>query len=114
MWGYVFAHENSINNFVSFLTDIVQKYGFDGVDLDIESYDTAPRTVANTIIKLRQKLNQIGRKLIILSPANTGFYQGAPVPSPDAVGHVLNYYVPIINEVDWCIDFYQPQAYGGW
>lgn len=96
-WSYVFANDNSINNFVESLASIVQKYGLDGVDLDIESYDTAPRTVISTIIKLRQRLNQIGRKLIILSPANTGVYQGAPVPSPDAVGHVLNYYVPIIN-----------------
>lgn len=67
-WGFVFANDNSITNFVNSLGDMVQKYKLDGVDLDIESYLATPRTVANMIIKLRQRLNQIGRKLIILSP----------------------------------------------
>jgi GH18 family chitinase len=34
-WAYVFANENSINNFVDSLFGIVQKFRLDGVDLDI-------------------------------------------------------------------------------
>ena len=34
-WAYVFASDNSINNFINSLAEIVQKYRLDGVDLDI-------------------------------------------------------------------------------
>lgn len=67
-WNHVFASNSSIDNFVNSLSAIVQKFRLDGVDLDIESYMATPRTVANAIIKLKQKLNQLGRKLLIVSP----------------------------------------------
>ena len=47
---------------------IVQRFNLDGVDLDIESYLAPPRTVANMIIKLKKKLNELGRKILIVSP----------------------------------------------
>ncbi len=67
-WAYVFANDNSINTFIHSLFNAVQKYRLDGVDLDIESYLVPPRTVANMIIKLKQKLNTLGSKLLIVSP----------------------------------------------
>lgn len=63
------------------------------------------------IIKLKLKLNQLGRKLIVVSPQNINVYQGAPVPDPDIGGQDYNYFVPVINLADSYIDFYQPQAY---
>ena len=34
-WGYVFASNSSIDNFVKSLVDIVHRFKLDGVDLDI-------------------------------------------------------------------------------
>nr|BAJ93245.1 predicted protein [Hordeum vulgare subsp. vulgare] len=64
-WNYVFASQSNIDKFVSSLVSIVNTYGLDGVDLDIESYSATPRTVANAIIQLKAAL---GTKLIIVSP----------------------------------------------
>lgn len=72
---------------------------------------TPPRVVSNMIINLKKAL---GNKLLIVSPEDVVVYQGSPVPSPDAVGQVFNYFVPIINMADSFIDFYQPQAYNNW
>lgn len=113
-WAYVFANDNSIDRFVSSLERIVSKFRLDGVDLDIEAYQAPPRVVANTIIKLKQRLNLMGRKLLIVSPEDVAIYQGAPVPSPDAGGQPFNYFVPIVNLADSYIDIYQPQAYNNW
>ncbi len=110
-WGYVFASQANIDNFVSSLSAAVVQYGLDGVDLDIESYTATPRTVANAIIQLKTALNG---KLIIVSPEDVAVYQGTTVPSPDAGGNAFNYFVPIINIADSSIDYYQPQAYNNW
>lgn len=110
-WGNVFASPSSINNFILSLTTIVDKYNLDGVDLDIESYNATPRTVANAIIDLKKAL---GTKLIIVSPEDVAIYQGTTVPSPDAGGNCFNYFVPIVDLADQYIDYYQPQAYNNW
>jgi chitinase len=110
-WDYVFSTSLSISNFIGSLTAAVQKYGLDGVDLDIESYIATPRTVANTIISLKAAL---GGKLIIVSPEDVTVYQGTSAPGPDTGGMPFNYFVPIINLADAAIDFYQPQAYNNW
>jgi chitinase len=110
-WAYVFASATSINNFVASLVAAVEKYGLDGVDLDIESYMATPRTVANAIIQLKGAL---GKKLIIVSPEDVAVYQGTTVPDADAGGNAFNYFVPIINLADSAIDYYQPQAYNNW
>lgn len=110
-WNYVFKSSDNINNFVSSLVAAVTKYGLDGVDLDIESYNATPRTVANAIIQLKKAL---GTKLIIVSPEDVAVYQGTSVPSADTAGVAFNYFVPIINLADAAIDYYQPQAYNNW
>lgn len=110
-WAYVFASGDTINNFVVSLTAVVEKYGLDGVDLDIESYMATPRTVANAIIQLKAAL---GSKLIIVSPEDVAVYQGTTVPDADVGGNAFNYFVPIINLADQAIDYYQPQAYNNW
>jgi chitinase len=111
-WGYVFANSTSINNFVTSLAAAVTKYGLDGVDLDIESYNAAPFTVANVIIQLKKAL---GTKLIIVSPEDVAVYQGSAVPDANSTaGIAFNYFVPIIKLADKSIDYYQPQAYNNW
>ena len=63
------------------------------------------------IIGLKQRLNTIGRKLLIVSPEDVTIYQGVQVPSPDYPGQAWNYFVPIVQLADDYIDIYQPQAY---
>lgn len=110
-WDVVFKSATSSNNFVTSISNYLNKYNLDGIDLDIEDYKTPPRTVANTIIDLKKR---IGSKLIIVSPQNVAVYQGTSVPSADVGGQAFNYFVPIINLADAYIDFYQPQAYNNW
>jgi chitinase len=110
-WNTVFASEISISNFIKTITSALTQYNLDGVDLDIEAYIATPRTVANTIIRLK---SSISPKLLIVSPECVTVYEGTPVPSPDVGGQAWNYFVPIINLADHSIDFYQPQAYNNW
>jgi chitinase len=110
-WNYVFGSSSTISTFVASVAATLQKYGLDGVDLDIESYNATPRTVANAIIDLKKA---IGSKLIIVSPEEIAVYQGTTVPDADVGGQAFNYFVNIVNLADSSIDFYQPQAYNNW
>lgn len=93
-WNYVFSSQANIDTFVNSVMNILNLYNLDGVDLDIESYNAAPRTVANAITQLKQA---IGTKLIIVSPEDVAVYQGTTVPDPTVGGNAFNYFVPIIN-----------------
>lgn len=84
------------------------------MDLDIESYNAAPKTVADMINELRVALNKLGKKLIIVSPEDVAIYQGSPVPDPTKGGNPFNYFVPIVKLAGNSIDYYQPQAYNNW
>ncbi len=110
-WANVFASSSSILNFVNSIQSILTTYNLDGVDLDIESYNAAPIVVANAIIQLKAA---IGTKLIIVSPEDVAVYQGTTVPDQNTGGQPFNYFVPIINNADNAIDYYQPQAYNNW
>jgi chitinase len=110
-----------MTNFVNSLIEIIGWYSLDGVDLDIESYKAAPKTVADTIIQLRAALDKSypsatikDRKQIVVSPENVAVYQGTGVPSATVGGNAWNYFVPIINLCDDAIDYYQIQAYNNW
>ncbi len=110
-WDTIFGSDNNINNFIKTVSTALTQFNLDGVDLDIEAYTATPRTVANTIMRLK---SNIGTKLLIVSPECVTVYEGTPVPSPDVGGQPWNYFVPIIQLVDKFIDFYQPQAYNNW
>ena len=110
----MFSSQAATNNFIDSLVKAVQKFKLNGVDLDLEGYLATPRTVANMIIKLKQSLNTLGHKLLIVSPEDVTIYQGSQVPGPDAAGQPFNYFVPIVQLADDYIDFYQPQAYNNW
>ena len=111
----MFATNSSIDNFIKSLVDIVHRFKLDGVDLDIESYNAPPRTVANTIIALKTALLALGgKKLLTASPECVCVYQAMTVPDPDHGAGYYNYFVHIINLADKYIDYYQPQAYNNW
>lgn len=85
------------------------------MDLDIERFDSPPRRVADTIIKLKTELLKVGsNKIVVVSPQCVTVYQDKPAISPDSVNIYWNYFVPIINLADPYIDFYQVQAYNDW
>ena len=68
-WGNVFASTSSIDNFVNSLVDLVKRFKLDGVDIDIEYYNAAPRTVANMFIQLKTSLTALGgKKIVTASP----------------------------------------------
>jgi len=50
----------------------------------------------------------------VISPEDVTVYQGGAVPNANVGGSYLNYFVPIIKEADYAIDFYQVQAYNNW
>ena len=64
-WDVVFQSSSNTNNFINSIYSALVEYNLDGIDLDIESYSTPPRAVANMIIALKVK---IGSKLLIVSP----------------------------------------------
>lgn len=84
----------------------------DGVDLDIESYQATPRTVANMINQLRAAIGT--SKLLIVSPECVAIYQGVADYSADTAGQAYNYFVNVVRLADSSIDLYQPQAYNNW
>ena len=51
------------------------------MDLDIESYESTPRTMANMIVGLRKAIGIT--KIIIVSPECVTVYQGYKDYSPD-------------------------------
>ena len=54
------------DNFIKSVKSIINTYGLDGIDLDIENYETAPQAVALTINQLRAAIGS--SKQIIVSP----------------------------------------------
>lgn len=96
-WNYVFASQTNIDTFVNSVKNTISLYNLDGVDLDIESYNASPDTVANAIKQLKLA---IGTKLIIVSPEDVAIYQGTTVPDPYVGGNAFNYFVHIVNTTD--------------
>jgi chitinase len=111
-WAYIFATQDSTNNFVNSVKSIIATHGLDGVDIDIESYMVTPRTVANMINQLRGAIGT--SKLLIVSPECVAVYQGVADYSADTAGQAYNYFVNVIKLADKSIDYYQPQAYNNW
>lgn len=107
----VFENQHHTDNFIDSLLVDMDRYGLDGIDLDIEAYHTPPKQVAEMIIALKR---QMGKKILIVSPECVTVYQETSVPDPTLGGQAFNYFVPIIRMADAYIDYYQPQAYNNW
>ena len=114
-WASVFSAAGGVNNFATSLKDIVGKYNLDGVDLDIESFEQTSTATADLIVQVKQKLLQLGQKILVVSPQCGTIYQGVGVPDPSTNGgNYWNHFVYIVKTVDAYIDYYQVQAYNDW
>ena len=110
---------NCVPNFVSSVTRIVASYGFDGVDIDLESPslnlapgDTdfkhpATPSIVNLISALRQLRDQLGpRFMISLVPEGTQIPSGYP-----SYGGQFGSYLPITYAIRDILSFIDVQDY---
>ncbi|MCB1826775.1 MAG: hypothetical protein KDH94_00020 [Coxiellaceae bacterium] len=103
---------NNPNVFSKSIFNLMNAYGFDGVDLDIESSSLATQQQADQLIiviqMLRSQFNQDNKQhlLITVSPESTTVVKTVP-----AIGGGWNAMVPVINKVIDDIDYIQVQAY---
>jgi hypothetical protein len=114
-WASVFSAAGGVNNFATSLKDIVGKYNLDGVDLDIESFEQTSTATADLIVQVKQKLLQLGQKILVVSPQCGTIYQGVGVPDPSTNGgNYWNHFVYIVKTVDALHRLLPVQAYNDW
>ena len=109
MWAYLFATSTSMQLGTTSIANLVSKFNFDGIDLDIEYYNTDPTIVASWIHTLKAA---IGGKYLTIAPECVGVYTGSTY-TPGA-WNSWNYWVPIINTTIADIDLVMVQAYNNW
>ncbi|MBK8845113.1 MAG: fibronectin type III domain-containing protein [Bacteroidetes bacterium] len=109
------------DTFVARMTGIVNTYGFDGIDIDLEgsSVLVSGGTIANPtdakIINLINAIKQIminyraqyGKKLFLTMAPETAFIQGGM----SAYGSIWGAYLPIVHALRDSIDILQVQLY---
>ena len=110
------------NAFVSSMTGIINTYGFDGIDIDIENGNSvlvsggtiaAPSSVA--VINLIEAIKQImgnyrsthTQKLMLTMAPETAYIQGGQ----SAFGSIWGGYLPIVNALRDSLDILQVQLY---
>lgn len=94
-WTNIFANTNT---FAQSVQAIVQQYGLNGVDLDIENGTATPQQVADAINLLRAYLGESAT--ITIAPQNVGVAQNVgSVPSANVSAGVSgwNYFVPVLQ-----------------
>lgn len=94
-WTSVFANTNI---FAQSVQSVVQQYGLNGVDLDIENGTATPQQVADAINLLRQYLGESA--IITIAPQNVGVAQNVGyIPAANAANGVgaWNFFVPVLN-----------------
>lgn len=97
-WGNVFQTAGGITNFATTIRNIVGEYHLDGVDLDIESFEQTSTETAELIIEVKKKIQQLGNKLLVVSPQCGTIYQGVAVPDPTTNGgNYWNHFVYVVN-----------------
>lgn len=110
------------NAFVSSVTALLTTYGFDGLDIDIESGASilisggtisAPQNVAqiNLIDAIKQIManyrNAIGRKMLFTLAPETAYVQGGQ----SGFGSIWGGYLPVLHALRDSIDILQVQLY---
>jgi chitinase len=103
-----------ISSMVNGLTTVVEKYGFDGIDFDLEhrsgDYVKCAQLVAKVIKGLRAYGTSAKRRLLItLAPQMSNINPDQPVISGGT-----NELVPLISYAGECIDLVMPQMYNSW
>jgi chitinase len=114
--------EENKDAFVSSLTAIINTYGFDGIDIDIENGNSilisggtieAPGNIAqvNLIDAIKQIMENYqitnSKKLLLTMAPETAYVQGGQ----SAFGSIWGGYLPIINQLRDSIDVLQVQLY---
>lgn len=111
------------NNFVNSLNTIINTYGFDGIDIDIESGNSILITSGSTInnptnqsmVNLIEAIKQImsdyrsahNKKMLLTMAPETAYVQGGQ----SGFGSIWGGYLPIINALRDSIDILQVQLY---
>ncbi len=110
------------NAFISSITSIVDTYGFDGIDIDIESGNSiliaggtidAPASVAqlNLIDAIEQIMSNFrannNYKMLLTMAPETAYVQGGQ----SAFGNIWGGYLPIIDALRDSLDLLQVQLY---
>lgn len=112
---------NEKNIFISSMNSIIQTYGFDGIDIDLEgssvtvSGGTIADPVDNKIIHLIDAINQMmsdyfnlnGKKMMLTMAPETAFVQGGIA----AYGSVWGAYLPVIHALRDSLDLLHVQLY---
>ena len=118
--GSVELHNNTdIQNFVNSMTNIIQTYGFDGLDIDLEGGSIAlgggdtdyrnPTTpkIVNLITAVRQLSNNIGPNFMLTMAPETAYVQGGIVSYAGPWGA----YLPVIHGLRDKLTFIHVQHY---
>lgn len=109
------------DSFVSSMTRILNTYGFDGIDLDLEGSSVSVSggtiavptdvTVINMVAAVKQIMDnyraQFNRKLLLTMAPETAFVQGGQ----SAYGGIWGAYLPIIHALRDSLDLLQVQLY---
>ncbi|MBS1516871.1 MAG: hypothetical protein JSS91_02160 [Bacteroidetes bacterium] len=109
------------NTFISTMMNIINTYGFDGIDIDLEggSVTVSGGTISNPvdakiinlIYAIRKIMDnyriQFGRKMVLTMAPETAFVQGGM----SAYGSIWGAYLPVIHALRDSIDVLQVQLY---
>ncbi|WP_374020120.1 glycosyl hydrolase family 18 protein [Paenibacillus thiaminolyticus] len=118
--GSVELHSNQdVQNFVNSLASIIQTYGFDGLDIDLEGgsvslgagdtdyrHPTTPKIV-NLIAAVRQLSDRVGPGFMLTMAPETAYVQGGIVAYAGPWGA----YLPVIHGLRDKLDFIHVQHY---
>lgn len=105
------SDERFVLNMVKGLLGVVEKYGFDGVDFDLEhrngDYVKCGELVAKVMKGLRRGATR--RMLITMAPQMTNV-----MPEQPLISGGVNELVPLLAYASECIDLVMPQMYNSW
>ena len=112
-------NENDINLFVNSLSQIIEKYGFNGVDIDLEGQslfiqdgdfdfrNPQTKTIANFIKAIKELYEKFGDEFILTLAPETAFVQGAYA----RYGGVWGAYLPLIHALRDKLEYIHVQHY---